>query len=157
MPVKNIGHNYLAASSVRQAPLGLELETDPGDGTGPQIWKYIQNDSGADTVVGQAMGRKDGTSTYACVSAPAAAPPVRVVGFCQYAIPNQHYGWVMKRGNGNVLTDATGVTINTPLIIGDAGKVDTDGSASAVRDSVGWAFAAIAANTAAKAFIRVDG
>tara|TARA_R110000765_G_scaffold42398_3_gene89571 strand:+ start:264 stop:677 length:414 start_codon:yes stop_codon:yes gene_type:complete len=107
-------------------PLGFEMEVPKGD-QGVQVWVYIQ--AAAALAVGDIVARAAGalslTLAVAAI-APTNTPTILVAGVAQHIIATNSYGFVMKKGVGEVLADTGGITINNGLKVGNAvaGRAD---------------------------------
>ena len=123
---------------------------------GRQEWRYVKNNEGATTL---AIGNPCMHSTAQTVAgkvlqATTSVASDRIRGVAQHAIVAGSYGWILRRGNGLVLADATGFTADTGLIA-DASTAgcaaDTSGVTAA---SFAFALAANAGSTTAIAYIH---
>jgi len=147
----------------QQFPLGLEHTVEPvmagiasADlNRGVQVWVYIE--SAATLVAGSVCGRADGTTTLENISlCPASASPMEVVGVAQHAIASGKYGWILKRGLGEVEADSGGITANTAIVPGDA--AGHAGDVAAVTDhAIGYATEAAASGALATCYINCPG
>lgn len=146
MPAKASGIDVLAApTSERKLPLGFEVEIDKQDGNGPQVWVYVQADSGGALVAGNVCSRKASTTTKIVVVCATSSDPANVVGVAQQAFTAGYYGFILKRGRGLVLADTGGITANTGIIPGNAVAGAADSSGGVTAASFGWAPVAISA------------
>lgn len=121
--------------------------------TGEQVWIYVLNDSGSTIERGQAVSATASTAPYKVSAAPVSSDPAVVVGVAQHDIGDDQYGWILRKGTGEVLADGS-VTAGTALVIsaGTAGSVtDTGGVTQA---SIGWSTEADAGATLVTA--RID-
>lgn len=147
----------------QQFPLGLEHHVSPvmagiaaADlNRGEQVWVYIE--SAAALVAGSVCGRADGTTTLENITlCPASASPMEVVGVAQHAIASGKFGWILKRGLGEVEADSNGITANTALVpgaqAGHAGDV-----AAATDFAFGYATEAAAVGVLATCWINCPG
>jgi|10_taG_2_1085330.scaffolds.fasta_scaffold00938_2 hypothetical protein len=114
------GISVTTISAAKLAPLGFELAVPTPDG-GEDVYIYVFNDSGGPLVVGQMQTRKAGTATYHVAQA-GAINPAQAVGLCTTAIPNNNYGFLLRKGHG-VAVAGGAVTANLGLILGAAGVV----------------------------------
>lgn len=134
MPVKtiHIGKNHV--STTAELPLGFEYEEDPGaDGNGPKVWVYVQNGDAGALAKGNVCVRKTAATTKIVEKSEQSAPEhhFKVVGVAQWAIPAASFGFIQKRGKGEVIADTGGVTIDHILIVGNA----VDGTADSVVET----------------------
>ena len=106
-----------------QAPLGFEL-TVPNGNNGFQTWVYVE--AGAALEEGIAVMRTDATTEYKCVVATALVPNIRIMGVAQHTIASGSFGFVLKRGLGEVQAGDTGNDqANSPLVVHNAsGQAD---------------------------------
>lgn len=144
-------------SATAQTQLGSLYEDEGPDGTGLRLWQYVQNGDSVDWTAGMMIGRKDAATTKVGVRLGVSANPERALGAAQRAIPQNYYGYVLVKGDGLVLADATGITVNTGLVPSNAtaGALDSAGAVTAV--CLGWAHTAIAASVTGRAYINCRG
>jgi len=84
-------------------PLGFEYhEPASGDDQGEKVWIYVFNDNGS-WVEGSVIARDASTTTYDGILAATSTPSSRVIGVAQHAIADGSYGFILKRGIGEVL------------------------------------------------------
>ena len=122
--VAGISHTTVSTSQL--APLGFEMEV-PTANQGVQVWVYIQ--AAAALAVGDIVARAAGAGALTLASAaiaPVNTPTILVAGVAQHIIATNSYGFVMKKGIGEVLADTGGVTANSGLKVGNAvpGRAD---------------------------------
>jgi hypothetical protein len=87
-------------------------------GQGEQEWIYVKNTSATATAVGTVMAKAAGVVSYEAVTiAATSSNPHKVVGVAQHAIAAGSYGWILRKGPGFVLADATGYSVDTGLIL----------------------------------------
>ena len=135
-------------STTAQAPLGsLAYEPATSVGTkgdmGEQVWIYVFNDSAANLVAGSVCSRKAATSTYNVQKVPVNTNAWTICGVAQHAILIGSYGYILRKGLGEVLADGGGVTANEGLIAGDViGTADV--AAAATSAVFGWSTETIA-------------
>lgn len=159
MSSRNLSGSLTTTSATPIAKLGKTYTFDPGDGTGEQTWIYCRNDKGSALAIGEPIARKNASPTYLAIQAPASCPPMRLIGVAQFAVPDTHYFWAMKKGNALVLADGTGITVNTPIVCSaTAGTFATDASPGAdLGGGTGFAHTAIGAGVTGRAFINCLG
>jgi len=148
------------------APLGFELEEpaesggDTRTGQGPRIWVYVQNDAAAATawLPGTIVTRLAAATTELGIIAPVNAPTASVMGVAQHAIPAGSFGFILKRGLGEVLADTGGIAANLPMVVGNAvaGRADTTGVA-ATTYALGFSTEGVAAAALATCWINCPG
>tara|TARA_R110002012_G_scaffold9854_5_gene45818 strand:- start:255 stop:731 length:477 start_codon:yes stop_codon:yes gene_type:complete len=120
------GISSTTVTTDQQAPLGFELVVPNGD-QGEQVWVYIQ--AAAALAVGDIVSRAAGAGSLtlaAAAIAPVDTPTILVVGVAQHVIATNSYGFIMKKGIGEVLADTGGVTANNGLKVGNVvpGRAD---------------------------------
>lgn len=123
--------------------------------SGEQVWVYVLNDSGADLERGDVLVRKAASSAMEVRLSATISTPGQVIGVPQHTIADDVYGWVLRKGVGEVLTDAAGSTVDVGIKVSNA----TAGTAefAAVTDGdFGWATETVAAG-AATCFINCRG
>lgn len=126
-------------------------------GQGEREWVYVFNDEAATAFAeGDIIARDASTVTYDGILAPTSAPAARVLGVAQHAIAAGSYGFILRRGIGEVLADTGGITANTAIAVGNAvaGRAD---DAAATTDAIGFATEAAAATALATCFINCRG
>jgi hypothetical protein len=144
-------------STTQLAPLGFELTVPDGD-NGFQVWIYVFNDDAASLVEGTICARDAATTTYDAIIAPVDAPTIRVMGVAQHTIVAGSYGFILRKGLGEVLADTGGIAANLPMVVGGAvvGRADTTGVA-ATTYAFGFATETVAATALATCFINCPG
>lgn len=120
------GLSSTTVTTDQQAPLGFELTVPTAD-AGDQVWVYVQ--AAAALAVGDIVSRAAGAASLtlaAAAIAPVDTPTILVAGVAQHVIATSSYGFIMKRGVGEVLADTGGVTANNGLKVGNAvaGRAD---------------------------------
>lgn len=133
------GISSTTVTATQQAPLGFELVV-PTANQGEQVWIYIFNDEAAlQLTQGMLIMRDLATATYDGIRTTGAVSPGRILGVAQHNIPAQNYGFILRRGVGQVLCDGN-VTADTALTPdGNVGQC-TD-VADATRAAIGVALA----------------
>lgn len=108
-----------------QLPLGFEY-TEPADGTndyGERTWVYIE--AGGALAQGEVVMRVDSTTTYKGVVTTGAIAAIRCLGVAQHTIASTSFGFILKRGMGEIAAIDTGADqANDPLSTGAGGRVD---------------------------------
>lgn len=103
--------------TTQQYPLGMIVERHPlmshSDTTrlnaGVQHWVYVYNDEASTAFAqGEVIIRDTGTVTYDGIRCNAAVPAVRVLGVAQHAVAAGSYGWILKKGVGEIQVGDTG-------------------------------------------------
>ena len=93
---------------------------------GEQVYVLVFNDSGADLAAYSVLAFDSGSSLNADL-APAACVKYKLAGINQVEIPDQYFGFVLKRGDGLATSDAA-VAANARLRVvaasGTNGRVD---------------------------------
>jgi hypothetical protein len=161
MSSNNFAVDLSALDTAQQHPIGQEYEEPTGfidlsapsgsrnaASRGKRIWIYVQFATGAITA-GQAIARALGTATLTgCVAAPINSLPSRIIGVAQGALGDAgavSYGWILREGVGLGQCDATGVTVDQPLVIdgSTAGcMITSGGTTTATADgAIGWCLA----------------
>ena len=152
------GISSTTVTTTQQAPLGFELVVPDGD-NGEQVWVYVFNDEAATAFSqGTVVARDAGTVTYDAIIAPLNAPTIRVIGVAQHTIAAGSYGFVLKKGIGEVTADTGGITTDLPLVVGNAvaGTADTTGVA-ATTFAFGFSTETVAATATATCWINCPG
>lgn len=91
-------------TSDQQAPLGFEL-TKEVQGGGLQVWLYIQM-TGGPAALGEVV-RRDINIPFVGQQGAATTTKLGALGVAQHSIPQDWYGFVLKKGLGTV--NASGV------------------------------------------------
>ena len=128
------GISTTTVTTDKQAPLGFELTVPAGD-NGNQVWIYVFNDSGS-WVTGSVIMRDAATTTYDGVLATASAPASRVIGVAQHTIADGSYGFILKRGLGEVLAGTGTIDVNEGICVDttDPGTAMEFGSIAEAQD-----------------------
>ena len=120
------GINSTTVTTDQQAPLGFELVV-PTANQGEQVGVYIQ--AAALLAVGDIVSRAAGAASLtlaAAAIAPVNTPTILVAGVAQHVIAANSYGFIMKKGVGEVFADTGGITANNGLKVGNGvpGRAD---------------------------------
>lgn len=112
-------------TTTQQAPLGF-MYLEPArstDNYGDRVWIYVYNDDTVAFAQGTVVCRDTLTTTYDAITAPVSIASMRVIGVAQHAIAAGSYGFVLRKGYGEVLSDGT-TTANTAQVVsaGTAGE-----------------------------------
>lgn len=132
------------ATATQQSPLGAIRQDRDG-----VFWRYIENTTTAMAVghlAVQANSVAYGKATKAPTTVTSAA---KALGFVQYSIPANYFGWVVCSGPGTVLTDAT-ISAGAFLACGGggtAGICDEHGTPAATDNYVAFCMNAIDTTT----------
>lgn len=78
---------------------------------GHQIWRYVQNKSGADLTVGLGVMQENGTDIYEANVSGASTAAARMLGVAQHTISKDNFGFVLANGVGVCESDG-GTTAN---------------------------------------------
>ena len=108
-------------------PLGFEYhEPASGDDQGEKVWVYVYNDEASTAFAeGLIVMRDASTTTTDAVVCTANAPAHSIIGVAQHAIAAGSYGFVLKRGIGEVQAGDTGNDqANDPLVSNGSGQAD---------------------------------
>jgi hypothetical protein len=118
---RTMGVAVTDVSTTQQLPLGFEY-TEPADATnnyGDRTWVYVFNDDGSTAfAAGHIIMRDAGTTTYDGVPTTAGTliSTLRLLGVAQHAIAGGSYGFILKRGMGEVMAgDGAVIGANTAL------------------------------------------
>ena len=105
------GISVTTVSTDKLAPLGFELTVPNGD-KGVQVWVYVYNDEASTAFAEGTLVQRDLlTQTYDGIVTTGAISPQRIMGVAQHAIAAGSYGFILKKGIGNILCDGN-VTAN---------------------------------------------
>lgn len=144
-------------STTKLYPLGYEITEPAGsDDAGPRTWVYVYNDEASTAFAqGDVIGRDAGTTTFDGVLIPTSSSPARALGVAQHAIAAGSYGWILKRGLGEVKADdSTAISANTALTVGTGSTAGRAQDVAAVTgDSFAFATEAAAVDTLATCYI----
>ena len=110
------GGEITRVTTTQELPLGFEVTVPNGD-SGLQTWIYIQAEDALQA--GEVVMKKDGVATFAtCKTAAANTLVIRLVGVAQHVIAAASYGFVLRRGVGEVGASDTGNDqANDPLVV----------------------------------------
>ena len=135
-----------------QYELGTEWPMDAGEAealdstvNGPQCWIYVK--ATVALAEGEIASFAAATADYEARLAPVNSSSKSLIGVAQHAIGSGRYGWILKRGFGEVKGDSGGYSADTALIVGDAAGAAAD--LAAVIDGQAFAHASEAAGAAA--------
>tara|TARA_R110000787_G_scaffold189026_3_gene300748 strand:+ start:5314 stop:5814 length:501 start_codon:yes stop_codon:yes gene_type:complete len=113
-----------------QYELGTEWPMDAGEAedldstvVGPQTWIYVENDVAAALawVEGNVIAFKLGQADYKGIQAPINSAMLSLIGVAQHAVAAGSFGWILRRGVGEVLAGTGGITVNLPLTCSSTG------------------------------------
>ena len=144
-----------ASTSIDAKKYGLLR--DEYDATyGWRTWMYVKNaEASTAWAAGTVVMNKTTTSTPGQGLVCATSTSVhRVLGVAQHAIAAGSAGWILVRGLGLVLADASGFTADTGLIPDDSTAGCAKDVSGATAVSFATALATNAGSTTAVAFIR---
>ena len=146
------GIQYNTVSTTQQAPLGFILER-PTANQGTELWIYVQ--ANGNLTAGMVCSRGAGVAalTYDVIPAPVITGVNGVVGIAVHAIPDNSFGFILKRGvcpvvAGTGTIDANEVLVVDSTDIGTAMRY-TAGAATSLDSGFGWASADAAATATA--------
>ena len=105
MSTSAAGTQFNTVTTDQQAPLGFELER-PTPNNGSETWIYVFNDEAANPFLqGMLIQRDAATATYDGIISTGAVSPQRIVGVAQHTIAAASYGFVLRKGIGQILCD----------------------------------------------------
>ena len=105
-------------------PLGFEVTQEFGPDKGLRTWVYVFNDEASTAFAqGTVVIRDAATETSDGIVATTSAPANRVLGVAQHAIPAGSYGFILRRGVGEVLAGTETIDANEGVYVSatDAG------------------------------------
>ena len=133
------GISATTVSTTQLAPLGFELTAPNGD-KGVQVWVYVFHDEAANSFTeGMLIQRDLLTETYDGIITTGAISPQRVMGVAQHTIAAGSYGFILKRGIGQILCDGN-VTANI-AVCPDANAGQATDVAAVTNAAIGVALA----------------
>lgn len=149
---RTMGISVTDVDTEAKLPLGfIYREPAAGDDLGEKHWIYVFNDEGSTAFAeGHIIMRDAGTTTYDGILTPGDAdvPALRIIGVAQHAIAAGSYGFILRKGIGEVQKDAVATAADVTLIASDVGTaqagracIDSGGGTSDV-----FAFATEAAS-----------
>lgn len=170
MPTNAFPSTVTQVDTAARFPLGYEV-TVPAKGAGTtadqgeQVWVYVFNDETSDAFAqGHIVMRDAATATYDAVLTGAGAlePAIRVIGVAQHAIAAGSYGFVLKRGIGEITAGAgAGLTANVGVTSAGTTNAGTGliaaASAAAAICVIAVATETVAANAKATCWINCPG
>ena len=122
---RTMGISVTDVDTTAQLPLGFEYHEPAGsDDQGEAVWIYVFNDEASPAFAqGHIIMRDAATTTYDGVLTPGDAdvPALRIIGVAQHAIAAGSYGFILRKGIGEVQKDAVATAANVTLIASDAG------------------------------------
>lgn len=152
------GLSVTTVSTTQQAPLGFEL-TVPTASQGEQVWIYVQANGGLTAGMVCARGAGAAAATFDVIPAPVTTGVNGVVGVCVTPIPNNSFGFIMKKGFCNVIAGGASIDVDEVIIVGAgvAGRADAaagGGAGAALQIGFGWATANAATGNPALCYIN---
>jgi hypothetical protein len=158
-----IGISLTSVETTRQAPLGQTVLKPAGtDGAGEQVWIYVK--ALAALAAGNVVCRDlsglaaDVGKTYEVQLITAGLPSSLVAGVAQHAIALNSYGWVLRSGQGEVLSDsATDVVTGVGIIPGAAANGTAQTAAGPTNNSFGVALEDLGVGTLATCVVSCIG
>ena len=145
------GISPTTVTTTQQAPLGFVLTAPSAVSNGGHCeWIYIHTEDAL--VAGEVVMKKDGDATYANLKTGAAGVlNIRIVGVAQHVIAAGSYGFVLRKGVGEVGAADTGADqANDPLIVAvGSSKGYGDVYDSGTAADLGGVFAISSENAAA--------
>tara|TARA_R110002020_G_scaffold108164_4_gene250809 strand:- start:16 stop:528 length:513 start_codon:yes stop_codon:yes gene_type:complete len=97
----------------------------PAANTGPRVWVYVFNDDTPAFAAGEIIMRDASTTTYDGIVTTGTIPAIRVLGVAQHAIAAGSYGWILKRGLGELaVVDTAEDQANDPMVSDAGGRAD---------------------------------
>jgi hypothetical protein len=153
-------------TTTAQAKLGdIFVDWHPTDGYGQREWIYIL--SGATLTEGDVVARDPSAETASpafsgiLAIATTHTPAVACIGVAQHTIADGSYGWVLRKGVGEIQAGTAGFSADTALTTGGsaAGSVLdlADDTANANVSVVAYAMEAAANGALGLAFINCGG
>jgi hypothetical protein len=123
---------------------------------GPQVWVYVFNDeASASFVEGTIVAFDAGTANFDGRIAPTGTATAALIGVAQHTIAAGSYGWILKRGFGEVLADTGGITADTALVVGNAVAGRADDVAASTDHAFAVATESALATALATCYIRI--
>jgi hypothetical protein len=150
------GISPTTVTTTQQAPLGFVLTVPNGD-NGAQEWLYVFNDEASTSFVeGTLIQRDAATATCDGIVSTGAVSPQRIMGVAQHTIAAGSYGFILRKGIGQILCDGN-VSADT-AVCPDANAGQATDVAAVTNAAIGVALAADAgAATKVSAFINCTG
>lgn len=104
MSTSAAGIQFNTVTTDQQAPLGFELER-PTPNNGSETWIYVFNDDAGAFTQGMLIQRDAATATYDGIISTGAVSPQRIMGVAQHTIAAASYGFILRKGIGQILCD----------------------------------------------------
>ncbi|MHC4619434.1 MAG: hypothetical protein ACYTEQ_16935 [Planctomycetota bacterium] len=143
----------LGQEYIEEAATGNSDRAEEGD----RVWVYIQNNTGSALAAGDVVGRPTTFTRYIVNDVTAGSNAMSVIGVAQHAIAQAEFGWVLKRGRGVILGEATGWVANSALRV-SAGTAGSAEIVVAITDhAFAWGIAANAGSVTSTAYINCQG
>ena len=118
-------------------PLGFEVTQEFGPDKGLRTWVYVFNDDANPFAQGTVVIRDAATETADGVIATTSAPANRVLGVAQHAIPSGSYGFILRRGIGEVLAGTGTLVVDEGLYVDKTDLGTAMKASTAVSDAAG--------------------
>ena len=128
-----------ATGTTQLYPLGTErIVNHTTYGLG--VWRYVQVDAASAALAqGSCACQKAATADpYTVVASPANADPSRVRGVADHALAAGSYGWVIKHGRCELLSNGTTTADNAQIPSGTVGQWTNTGGVTAASNA--WAY-----------------
>ena len=135
-------------STSAEFPLGYEVEVPATSeasssmtNQGTQVWIYVFNDDAALNWLTGMLIQRDvtpGNLTYDGIRSTGAVGAARILGVAQHAIPFGSYGFILKKGVGQVLCDGN-VSADTAILPDANAGQCTDGAVTSAAIGVALA------------------
>lgn len=122
---RTMGIGVTDVDTSAKLPLGFEYH-EPSEGTndyGERVWVYIE--AGEALAEGEVVMRAASTTTHKGIKTTGAIAAVRCFGVAQHTIASASFGFILKRGMGEIAVEDTGADQDDdPLATAADGRVD---------------------------------
>jgi hypothetical protein len=163
--MSGFGDSLTTVGTVQLHPLGtIVVEPATQGGTradqGEKTWIYVHNTAAAPVAwaQGEIIMRTSGATTYQGDRTPIAAQASsRIIGVAQHAVAAGSYGFILRKGLGEVLADTGGLTVDVGIIDGNAVAGRADVAAAITNATFGFSTETVLATALATCWLDCQG
>jgi len=121
---RTMGIAVTDVSTTQKLPLGFEYhEPASSDDGGEKVWVYVE--AGEALAQGEVCMRAASTTTSKVIKTTGAIAAIRCLGVAQHTIASASFGFILKRGLGEIAVEDTGGDQDDdPLATAAGGRVD---------------------------------
>ena len=149
--------------TIFEEPAGYGSKRDPAVAAsrkdrGIRKWIYAYNDSGSTTARGTVISRKAATTTLNVKACPTSGiSSSNIVGVGDHDIVTGSYGWYIREGWCEVIADTGGITVDQPIVPGNAVAGTADTNSTVTAGGFGYASETVLATALATCYVSCQG